>query len=447
MLHQTPRNAQDAGLTPQPRSCTRRELLGAAGGLALAAALGGPGRAAAQAAPADASLANVQLPADWGQSDLQVYVPGTGHTLTGVMLDYWRATGAAAVYGPPISEPFAAGGAYCQAFANAVFQYRPEFVHTEQPFVRLRTLPPAPALTGGSAPGPAGRRGAGGGDRLVAAWSPLAPGDPTVQRIVAAGGRYDAASGHTIAGAFLAWYAANEGPFYLGHPRSQPLTSAGLTVQAFDGALLTADARGRVALAPLAQELAPDLGIATRRVRQGDLPTYSEELFQGIGVQPSDADLADAGQAGIDYLQFIGDLAAPGRHWVEVSLSRQQLWAYQGDTPVMTTLVSTGLDPNPTAPGDYHVYWRMPMQTMQGYTDSGGVDWGDTLPPGGGSFWIVPDVPNVMVFSLTGDCLHGTYWHHNFGNPMSHGCVNLPLQVAAWMYGWAPLGTEVWVHD
>lgn len=51
------------------------------------------------------------------------------------------------------------------------------------------------------------------------------------------------------------------------------------------------------------------------------------------------------------------------------------------------------------------------------------------------------DVPWVMYFTDEGHALHGTYWHQNFGYPMSHGCVNLPLDVAEWMFGWTPEGT------
>ncbi len=52
-----------------------------------------------------------------------------------------------------------------------------------------------------------------------------------------------------------------------------------------------------------------------------------------------------------------------------------------------------------------------------------------------------------MYFNLDAEALHGAYWHNNFGHKMSHGCVNLPLYFATWLYGWAPLGTEVWVHQ
>ena len=55
------------------------------------------------------------------------------------------------------------------------------------------------------------------------------------------------------------------------------------------------------------------------------------------------------------------------------------------------------------------------------------------------------NVPWVMYYN--GDeALHGAYWHNNFGNQMSHGCINMPVDAAAFVYTWAPMGTEVSVH-
>src|SRR4051794_12175706 len=65
----------------------------------------------------------------------------------------------------------------------------------------------------------------------------------------------------------------------------------------------------------------------------------------------------------------------------------------------------------------------------------------------GGEYYNVPDVPWVMYFTDGGHALHGTYWHNNFGSVMSHGCVNLPMDVAEWMYGWAPIGMRVEIHS
>ena len=82
-------------------------------------------------------LDNAELPPAIGQPDFSVYIEETGHTLGGVFLDYWRATGEDVMFGPPISEPFAApDGYYSQVFERGVLQYLPSMVWTVEPFVR-----------------------------------------------------------------------------------------------------------------------------------------------------------------------------------------------------------------------------------------------------------------------------------------------------------------------
>jgi lipoprotein-anchoring transpeptidase ErfK/SrfK len=51
------------------------------------------------------------------------------------------------------------------------------------------------------------------------------------------------------------------------------------------------------------------------------------------------------------------------------------------------------------------------------------------------------------MYFYSGYALHGAYWHNNFGHPMSHGCVNLPVDVSKWMFEWAPIGTMVVSHE
>ena len=118
-------------------------------------------------------------------------------------------------------------------------------------------------------------------------------------------------------------------------------------------------------------------------------------------------------------------VAAPttGR-WIHVSLGKQRLTAYEGNAPVYSTLVSTGTRTYPTVVGTFRVYTKIKSQRMSG--------------PG----YSLPNVPNVMYF-IGGYAIHGAYWHNNFGRPMSHGCVNLPLPAAAWMFNWASVGTPV----
>ena len=114
-----------------------------------------------------------------------------------------------------------------------------------------------------------------------------------------------------------------------------------------------------------------------------------------------------------------------------VSLSQQAMWVYKGDDVVLSSLVSTGRAGFETPTGSFAILSKLPSQTMEGVI--------------GGEYYNVPDVPNVMYFTNAGHALHGTYWHNNFGTPMSHGCVNLPMDVAAWLYAWAPVGTPVFI--
>ena len=121
--------------------------------------------------------------------------------------------------------------------------------------------------------------------------------------------------------------------------------------------------------------------------------------------------------------------SAKAQKAIVVSISHQMLWAYKGDKVVLSSYVSTGKVGFATPIGSYAVLTKLPSQTMTGVI--------------GGEYYNVPDVPSVLYFTNSGHALHGTYWHNNFGWPMSHGCVNLPLDVAAWLYGWAPVGTPV----
>jgi lipoprotein-anchoring transpeptidase ErfK/SrfK len=113
--------------------------------------------------------------------------------------------------------------------------------------------------------------------------------------------------------------------------------------------------------------------------------------------------------------------------WIEVDLSQQRLYAHEGQTTVLTAVVSTGIPSYPTRTGRFRVYAKYRSTPMSG--------------PG----YYLPGVPWTMFYSGS-FAIHGTYWHHNFGHPMSHGCINMKTSEAKWLYDWAPKGTLVVIH-
>lgn len=124
--------------------------------------------------------------------------------------------------------------------------------------------------------------------------------------------------------------------------------------------------------------------------------------------------------------------AASAGKWIDVNISKQTITAYEGNVALKTILVSTGVAAHPTVVGTFHILSKYKAVRMTGGTP--GIDYYD-----------LPNVPYTMFF-YQGYAIHGTYWHHNFGHPMSHGCVNLPTDDAKWFFDWAPIGTTVVTH-
>ena len=122
-----------------------------------------------------------------------------------------------------------------------------------------------------------------------------------------------------------------------------------------------------------------------------------------------------------------------GEKWIDVNLSTQTLRAYQGNEVVYTARVSTGISRYPTPAGTYRIQRKYRYDDMTGGSHARG------------DYYYLPNVPYCMYY-YAGYALHGTYWHNNFGTPMSHGCTNLSTPDAGWLFNWAPLGTKVVNH-
>jgi lipoprotein-anchoring transpeptidase ErfK/SrfK len=117
----------------------------------------------------------------------------------------------------------------------------------------------------------------------------------------------------------------------------------------------------------------------------------------------------------------------PNERWFDINLSTQRMHAYDGNKLIKTFVVSTGLPGSPTVTGRFRVYVKYTATLMAG--------------PG----YYLPNVPWTMYF-YNGYGIHGTYWHNNFGTPMSHGCINMRNSDAEWSFHFAGIGTLINIH-
>lgn len=138
----------------------------------------------------------------------------------------------------------------------------------------------------------------------------------------------------------------------------------------------------------------------------------------------------------IPELQGLPKGLEPWERWIDVSLSKQMLVAYDGTRPVYVTLVSTGRkgtkeEPYDTPTGRWRIYSKHVSTTMDGNSASDGN-------------YSIQDVPWTMFFHGS-YALHGAFWHRGFGAVRSHGCVNLGPSDARWLFQWTtPFLPEGW---
>ena len=120
-------------------------------------------------------------------------------------------------------------------------------------------------------------------------------------------------------------------------------------------------------------------------------------------------------------------IARPGRvgptdRWIHVNLTEQSLVAFEGDTPVFATLVSTGREGFETPTGLFRIESKHISITMDD----------DTNPD---EAYSIEEVPWTLYFNGN-FALHGAFWHYTFGRTRSHGCVNLAPADARWLFQW-----------
>ena len=190
---------------------------------------------------------------------------------------------------------------------------------------------------------------------------------------------------------------------------------------------------------PPTHVIAPELQAITYTVKSGDtLATIAEQYYTTVAQILVDSKLEDeAVKVGQEItifppasaLEAFGiDAPAGGERKIVIDLSDQSLTAYQGDTVVLFTIVSTGKAATPTYPGVFAIYQKLKSQHMSG------------------DDYDLPGVPWVMYY-YDEFAMHGAYWHANFGVPTSHGCTNMTIPDSKALYSWAPIGTMVIVQQ
>jgi lipoprotein-anchoring transpeptidase ErfK/SrfK len=359
-----------------------------------------------------------------------IFFASTGHRLSDEQgfLGYWRASNGALTLGAPIGEPFAYGVLTVQYFERGRLELHPEYGDA---IVR-------------------GRLGAEYSAALFRSFS--APVGLANQP----GLRFFAETGHSLGTPFREYWEANGGVEVFGIPISEPaweyVGPEMLQVQYFERSRLeyhplAANPALAVQISPLGRSLALLRGLPTApadpqgasAVGDDGLPLpepaiESAPLAQTDAPAPTAAPVAKpAAKPAPATKPSVPAPVARGGKYIIVDIGDQWLYAYEGDSIVYDAPVSTGRDGFNTPIGTFAIYAKLRSQTMEG-----------TL---GGEHYRVPNVPNVM-YVVGGVAIHGTYWHNRFGTGarLSHGCINVGLKQAAWLYAWAPMGTPVTVR-
>jgi lipoprotein-anchoring transpeptidase ErfK/SrfK len=136
---------------------------------------------------------------------------------------------------------------------------------------------------------------------------------------------------------------------------------------------------------------------------------------------------------------ILGDTDQNSNKRIEVDLTNQRVHAYEGDREIYNFLISSGTYGR-TPNGTFTIWTKIRSQKMSGGSRALG------------NYYYLPNVPYIMFFyneshpRQQGFSLHGTYWHNNFGVPMSHGCVNMKTEEAALMFNWAEVGTPITIY-
>ncbi len=138
---------------------------------------------------------------------------------------------------------------------------------------------------------------------------------------------------------------------------------------------------------------------------------------------PSFAELFADVEMGPDGYPLYPVIPTEGK-WISVDLDHQRTFVWEGNKLIKSFLISSGKARTPTVTGVFRIWGKIAAQRMEGGSRAAG------------DYYNLPNVQWVQYF-YQDYSFHGTYWHNNFGTPMSHGCVNMTNADAKWLYDWA----------
>jgi hypothetical protein len=317
-----------------------------------------------------------------------VFFPQTGHHLDNRygFLDYWRANGQLLRFGYPLTEIIEEGGRPVQYFERARMEY-----HAEHAGTRYSVL-----------------LGLFGRELTAGRQFPVGP---------VSQGRLFPETGYTVFGKFLQYWNHWGGLPVFGYPISESYVEtqpdgSTLAVQWFERARLEYHPTN---VHPFFRERMQANGTQILQLYEVLMGQLGREIAQQRGISIAAVPRATGAP---DWSPTLW----PQR--IEIDLSDQQITAYEGNLQVFRAGISTGKPGFDTPVGNYAVYAKLLYDDMTGNLQ--------------GEEYDVRKVPYVLYFHL-GYAIHGTYWHQRFGTGarVSHGCVNLSMDHAEWLWNWA----------
>jgi hypothetical protein len=121
----------------------------------------------------------------------------------------------------------------------------------------------------------------------------------------------------------------------------------------------------------------------------------------------------------------------PNEKKILVDVTYQTLSCFEGNNEVYFCRISSGQKFDSTGAasnelatpvGDLSAWWKIISKNMTAGSEQAGYS--------------TPAVPWCTFISGEGVAIHGAFWHNDFGERRSHGCVNVTPEDAKWIFRW-----------